>query len=93
MYEFNIVSISGEIITYNSENDNVSVKQLSYDYIPGKQLIRFLSEKLPFNARGKTRLSLISQDRNNRYADALGIMTNSRLKNIFNRDFYNQINN
>ena len=28
MYEFNITSLSGETITYNSENDNVTVKQL-----------------------------------------------------------------
>ena len=83
----------GDELFAGYERYNAAVNQLSYDRIPGKIFIRFLSEKLPFNARGKTRLSLISQDRNNRYADALGIMTNSSLKNIFNRDFYNQINN
>ena len=35
MYEFNIVSISGEIITYKSEKENVTVKQLKEEIIAG----------------------------------------------------------
>ena len=70
---------------------NNGMKNLYYDKIPFKPIIKALAYQLPYNSRGKTRLSLLSQKRYNRYADALGIMSYIGLNKLFNKDFRNHI--